>query len=194
MKLTVLPLTPDRWPDLEAVFTARGCSVARGCWCMAYRRSGTHERLPGLSRAQANRASFKALVNSGSTPGLIALSRQGSRRRADFDPPPRQRLARSRSTPGSGGDTSRCALQKHPRPASVQRSAQACMTTKSNDTRSNSTSPACGRLRSLRTVFLYQPARKTKTSVIRLDITSWASQVRYQLRALPVGYRTHRLT
>jgi len=38
MDLVVHPLTPARWPDLEAVFNARGCSVARGCWCMYYRR------------------------------------------------------------------------------------------------------------------------------------------------------------
>ena len=43
MKLTVAPLTPSRWPDLEAVFHAKGCSVARGCWCMAYRLSGARE-------------------------------------------------------------------------------------------------------------------------------------------------------
>jgi GNAT superfamily N-acetyltransferase len=55
MKLTVLPVTPDRWPDLEAVFTARGCSVARGCWCMAYRRSGVQKPWPaGTSRAEGN--------------------------------------------------------------------------------------------------------------------------------------------
>jgi hypothetical protein len=61
MKLTVLPVTPGRWPDLEAVFTARGCSVARGCWCMAYRRSGVQEPLTaGKSRAEANRADLKA--------------------------------------------------------------------------------------------------------------------------------------
>jgi hypothetical protein len=36
MKLKTAPLTPDRWPDLEAVFRGKGCSVARGCWCMAY--------------------------------------------------------------------------------------------------------------------------------------------------------------
>jgi hypothetical protein len=29
MKITVAPLTPDRWADLEAIFNARGCSVAR---------------------------------------------------------------------------------------------------------------------------------------------------------------------
>jgi hypothetical protein len=72
MKLTVRPLTPERWPDLEAVFNAKGCSVARGCWCMYYRRSGSRAPLPaGLSQAQANRAEFKALVDSGRPPGLI---------------------------------------------------------------------------------------------------------------------------
>lgn len=73
MKLTVLPLTPDRWSDLEAVFAARGCSIARGCWCMAYRRSGAQEPLPaGTRRAEANRADLKALVDAGASPGLIA--------------------------------------------------------------------------------------------------------------------------
>jgi ribosomal protein S18 acetylase RimI-like enzyme len=72
MKLTVAPLTPDRWPDLEAIFNAKGCSVARGCWCMAYRLSGSCEPLPpGVTRAQANRAGLKALVNAGNPPGLI---------------------------------------------------------------------------------------------------------------------------
>ena len=40
MKLTVLPLTIHRWPDLEAIFAAKGCSVARGCWCMCDGRMG----------------------------------------------------------------------------------------------------------------------------------------------------------
>lgn len=72
MKLTIAPLTPDRWSDLEAVFQAKGCSIARGCWCMAYRRSGSGEPLPrGMSRAQANRAGLKALVDAGKPPGLI---------------------------------------------------------------------------------------------------------------------------
>jgi GNAT superfamily N-acetyltransferase len=72
MKLTVAPLTPDRWPDLEAVFNARGCSIARGCWCMAYRHSGARAPLPrGVTRAQANRADLKALVDAGRSPGLI---------------------------------------------------------------------------------------------------------------------------
>lgn len=73
MTLTVVPLTPGRWPDLEAIFRARGCSVARGCWCMAYRSSGSPAPLPpGTTRAQTNRAGLKALVDAGHPPGLIA--------------------------------------------------------------------------------------------------------------------------
>ena len=72
MKLTVRPLTPERWPDLEALFHAKGCSQARGCWCMCYRRSGSRAALPaGTTQAQANRAELKALVDAGKPPGLI---------------------------------------------------------------------------------------------------------------------------
>ena len=72
MNLKVAPLTPDRWSDLETIFHAKGCSVARGCWCMAYRLSGSREPLPArMSRAQANRAGLKALVDAGNPPGLI---------------------------------------------------------------------------------------------------------------------------
>jgi ribosomal protein S18 acetylase RimI-like enzyme len=72
MKLTVLPLTPARWPDLETLFNAKGCSEARGCWCMCYRRSGSRGPLPaGATQAQASRSELKALVDSGRPPGLI---------------------------------------------------------------------------------------------------------------------------
>ena len=71
MRLTVAPLTPDRWSDFEAIFSARGCSVARSCWCMAYRCSGSREPPPGMTRARANRAALKALVDTGNPPGLI---------------------------------------------------------------------------------------------------------------------------
>jgi ribosomal protein S18 acetylase RimI-like enzyme len=57
MKLTVVPLSPDRWPDLEAIYNAKGYSLARGCWCMAYRVSGSRQPVPpGMTRSQANRA------------------------------------------------------------------------------------------------------------------------------------------
>ena len=72
MKLTVRPLTPERWPDLEALFLAKGCSVARGCWCMYYRRSGARGALPaGTTQAQANRADLKKLSRGDTPPGLI---------------------------------------------------------------------------------------------------------------------------
>ncbi len=72
MKLTMHPATPERWPDLEALFKAKGCSVARGCWCMCYRRSGSRAPLPpGTTHAQANRLELKALVDAGNPPGLI---------------------------------------------------------------------------------------------------------------------------
>lgn len=71
-KLAVRPLTPERWPDLEAVFNARGCSVARSCWCMDYRRSGSRGPLPAATtHAQANRAELRAPVDAGEPPGLI---------------------------------------------------------------------------------------------------------------------------
>jgi ribosomal protein S18 acetylase RimI-like enzyme len=71
MKLTLAPLTPDRWCDLEAIFNARGCSIARSCWCMAYRLTGSADPPPGMTRAKANRARLKALVKAGNPPGLI---------------------------------------------------------------------------------------------------------------------------
>ena len=72
MKLALHPISPERWLDLEAVFNARGCSVARGCWCMYYRHSGAQAALPaGTTRANANRAQMKALVDAGAITGLI---------------------------------------------------------------------------------------------------------------------------
>ncbi len=72
MKVTLRPLTPDRFADLETLFNARGCSVARGCWCMFYRQSGRSECPDaGTSAAQRNRSEFKALVAAGEPTGLI---------------------------------------------------------------------------------------------------------------------------
>ena len=69
MDLVVRPLTPGRWPDLEKVFGARGCSIARNCWCMEYRRAG---RVLGKDRSRVNRAGLKKLVDAGTPPGLLA--------------------------------------------------------------------------------------------------------------------------
>ncbi|HET9652327.1 MAG TPA: GNAT family N-acetyltransferase [Usitatibacter sp.] len=71
MEITVRPLTPERWTDLETVFAGKGCSVARQCWCMAYRRSGPSPQPKGMTRAQRNRADLKALARRDPPPGLI---------------------------------------------------------------------------------------------------------------------------
>ena len=71
-RLDIRPLTPERWPDLEALFMARGCSVARGCWCMFYRQSGEQRVPAGLTRAQANKKELKALAANDPPAGLIA--------------------------------------------------------------------------------------------------------------------------
>lgn len=73
MRIVVRPLTPERWPDLEAVFGARGCSVARSCWCMFYRHSGARPALrPGETHALRSCAELRALTAaSDPPPGLI---------------------------------------------------------------------------------------------------------------------------
>jgi len=71
MSVVVRPLTPERWPDLEAVFEATGCSIARGCWCMYYRESGKQALPPGVTPPQARKARLKALAHAGPPPGLI---------------------------------------------------------------------------------------------------------------------------
>jgi ribosomal protein S18 acetylase RimI-like enzyme len=72
MDITVQALTAARWPDLETLFAARGCAVARHCWCMYYRHSG---RLPPLARgdtpAARNRRALQALAAQDPPPGLI---------------------------------------------------------------------------------------------------------------------------
>jgi len=73
MKLDFAPLTPARWPDLEAIFAARGCSIARQCWCMAYRESRALRKPPsGMKISDMNRSKLKALVDAKRPPGLIA--------------------------------------------------------------------------------------------------------------------------
>ena len=75
MKLVVRPLTPERWPDLEAIFGAPGCSVARGCWCMFYRRTGRPADLaPGESASERSRAELRALAETDPPPGLIGYA------------------------------------------------------------------------------------------------------------------------
>lgn len=69
--LSIRPLTAARWRDLVSLFERPGLSVARGCYCMYYRRSGRHERPPGMTYSESNKRSLKALVDRGVVPGLL---------------------------------------------------------------------------------------------------------------------------
>lgn len=65
--MTIRPLTPARWKDLEALFGARG--ACGGCWCMYWRLPrSTFEREKG----DGNRRAFQKLVATGEPPGLLA--------------------------------------------------------------------------------------------------------------------------
>jgi len=70
-RVTTHPLTPERWPDLEAVFGAKGCSMARGCWCMYYRESGQVEPPAGVKGSEDRRRRLRALVDANARPGLV---------------------------------------------------------------------------------------------------------------------------
>jgi GNAT superfamily N-acetyltransferase len=70
----VLPVTPERWPDLVELFERRGPrgghrnTPAYGCWCMWWRdRSLVH----GEPKKQA----MAKLVRGGCEPGLLAYDR-----------------------------------------------------------------------------------------------------------------------
>jgi ribosomal protein S18 acetylase RimI-like enzyme len=68
---TTRPLSLDNWPDLEAVFQAKGCSIARGCWCMFYRHTGKETPTPGKTLPETRRAQLKTLARSDTPPGLV---------------------------------------------------------------------------------------------------------------------------
>ena len=67
MKLTVRPLTPDLWPQLEELFGRVG--ACNGCWCMYWRIGGAYNQRP----REKNKAAFKAIVKKGPPPGLLAF-------------------------------------------------------------------------------------------------------------------------
>jgi GNAT superfamily N-acetyltransferase len=66
------PLTAERMADLDAIFQARGCSVAKSCYCMYYRSSGSPTDLkPGETRTSRSRAAIAKLAESDTPPGLL---------------------------------------------------------------------------------------------------------------------------
>jgi GNAT superfamily N-acetyltransferase len=61
------PLTLARWEDFERLFSEHG--VQNGCWCMYWRtRRVDFQRNYG----EGNKLAFKAIVESGKVPGILA--------------------------------------------------------------------------------------------------------------------------
>lgn len=65
--LDIVPVTPDRWADLEWLFGERGGSS--GCWCMWWRKSATEW---DADAGAGNRRDLEALVARDPAPGLLA--------------------------------------------------------------------------------------------------------------------------
>ena len=66
LAMDVFPLTPDRLADFETVLGPHG--AYGGCWCMYWRLKRAEFN---AQHGEGNRLAMRALVESGSTPGLI---------------------------------------------------------------------------------------------------------------------------
>src|SRR3990170_1795985 len=67
--LEVLPVTPELWRDLEALFGEKG--AYGGCWCMWWRlKRAEFARQTG----PANKDALKRIVDGGEVPGLLAYA------------------------------------------------------------------------------------------------------------------------
>lgn len=65
-ELQIIPLTSDRWADLETLFGKQG--AVGGCWCMWWRLDG---RTFSANAGEANKTAFKTIVDQGQQPGLL---------------------------------------------------------------------------------------------------------------------------
>jgi GNAT superfamily N-acetyltransferase len=68
-RLTVEPLTRDRWPQLETFFGPSGAYA--NCWCTYFRQSGAAFEAGCRDRGTGNRALLHRLTDEGRVPGLI---------------------------------------------------------------------------------------------------------------------------
>jgi GNAT superfamily N-acetyltransferase len=67
MKLVLQPLTPELWSAVADLFS--DSPVCGRCWCMAPRIGNSYRRRP----PEANEAAFRAIVEQGPSPGLLAF-------------------------------------------------------------------------------------------------------------------------
>lgn len=65
--ITIVPLTEDRWGDIEALFSQGG--DPKTCWCVYWRLLGKDW---SLSSSAKNRAHLREIVERGPAPGLVA--------------------------------------------------------------------------------------------------------------------------
>lgn len=63
------PLTASRFADVERLFGSHGAQG--GCWCMWWRQTSCEFE---ANKGERNRVAFKAIVESGEEPGLLAYS------------------------------------------------------------------------------------------------------------------------
>lgn len=64
---SIVPLTPERWPDLEDLFGPKGACY--GCWCNHFRMP-QKQRMPLLG--EGARRLFEERVRKGPPPGVLA--------------------------------------------------------------------------------------------------------------------------
>lgn len=67
LPLTFYPLTPKHWTDFEALFGPKG--ACGGCWCMWWRLANKDFE---ARKGEGNRQAMKALVETGTVPGILA--------------------------------------------------------------------------------------------------------------------------
>jgi GNAT superfamily N-acetyltransferase len=66
--LTFAPVTPDRWDDLDRLFSQRG--ACQQCWCMWWRLS----RAEFMARdVRERREGMRQIVATGQAPGILAF-------------------------------------------------------------------------------------------------------------------------
>ncbi len=74
MNLTFHPVTLDRWPDLDRLFSASaetGSGNPARCWCMEWRLPRAQWE---AQKDEGNRRAMKGLVEAGGIPGILAYA------------------------------------------------------------------------------------------------------------------------
>lgn len=66
-RLQFHPATPERWPDLEDLFSKNGANA--GCWCMFWR---LERAMFKKTKGEGNRQILKQIVGTGEQPGILA--------------------------------------------------------------------------------------------------------------------------